>query len=727
MRADNSFIVQSYVFIPLGNESLKHFLFPTLENMYKISYCLLFLFGLGLSLSAQSWEQQHPNVRLSRLYDLSMNDNGQGWSVGETGTIFHTSDFGQNWSEQSNSSLSNLFFVADAPDGNGQKAIACGTKISVTEDGGTTWAEYASGFPTGAYNGLAIPSSQAAYIIANTGNLLKSTDFGQTWADLPLPTTPEWIGISFINDTVGWISSRSGELLKTTDGGNSWLTLDTLAFNIGSKVMFHDENIGYMVVNRDIYRSDDGGLNWTLQVASSPINFQYKIHLAGPDHLLATRAINIYESTDGGQTWTLDKPLPPSIPLYGIASQPNGQYWISGGFSTIIHSSDSATSWNDQIEGRKNNLDCIRFWDPSVGLAGGGQNTLLKTLDGGQNWEDISLPEDSLVIEYFTEVLPLSQDEYWATTNLRVIHSTDGGQNWADAPVSGMDFTYIQRSPNGNFFLTTATNGTPGLWRSSDAGQSWTSSDISNGIGLRDLAIVNDSIIIAAGYDGTVLRSEDGGDNWATQNTNTGRDIGKVYFPTPDAGWLLTFGRTDTILQTIDGGASWNKILLPVKSAWREMAWVDSQTAWLIGSLSFSSVIFYTTDAGQTWTQVHSANNSYLSITLPSTGEAIVWVTGSGGLIEVANYTNINLGLRERETAPIHLFPNPTQGKVELRLDQVFEGKLSLYDTSGRVVLSRPWRTLDRILDITVLPNGLYHLQLSDGERVYSQKLYLQH
>ncbi|MFK7924307.1 MAG: YCF48-related protein [Bacteroidia bacterium] len=694
--------------------------------MNKLYFSLMLFLGAILSTSAQNWVQQHPNVRLSRLYDLSMNSNGQGWSVGEAGTIFHSSDFGQNWSEQSNSSLSNLFFVAEAPDANGQKVMACGTKISVTEDGGTTWNEYASGFPTGAYNGLAVPSSQAAYIIANTGNVFKSTDFGQTWSDLPLPTTPEWIGISFINDTVGWISSRAGELLKTTDGGSSWMTLDTLAFNIGSKVVFHDENIGYMVVNRDIYRSDDGGLNWTLQVANSPISFQSNVKLAGPNHLLGARFTSIHESIDAGQTWAQYNPLPPSVPLYGIASQPNGQYWISGGFSIIIHSSDSATSWNDQIEGRKNHLDCIRFWDPLVGLAGGDQNTLLKTLDGGQSWQDISLPENSSVNEYVTEVLPLSQDEFWATTNLRVMHSTDGGQNWADIPVNATDYTSLQRSPNGNLLLTSAENGVDAFWRSSDAGQTWTSSDISNGIGLRDLAIVNDSIIVAAGYDGNVLRSNDGGANWSPQITNTGRDIGKVYFPTPDAGWLLTFGRTDTILQTIDGGASWNKILLPLKSAWREMAWLDSQTAWLIGSLSFSSVILQTTDGGQTWTQVHSANNTYLSINLPSTGQAIVWVAGAGGLIETADYTNTNLGLWERETASIHLFPNPTQGRVALSLDQVFEGRLRLYDTSGRVVLSRPWRTSDQILDITALPNGLYHLQLSDGERVYSQKIYLQ-
>ncbi|MEL6651756.1 MAG: YCF48-related protein, partial [Bacteroidota bacterium] len=197
------------------------------------------------SLSAQDWTQQNPNVELRRLYDISIHSSGNAWAVGFDGSILHSADFGQNWQAQAPAGPSDLLFVAAPEDGNAQQVMAIGdSTINYTNDGGANWTETNSGFQTGEFNGLAVPSTDAAYIITWDGEMLKSTDFGMSWDSLALPVNDEWRSISFINDSTGWIASALGFLLHTTDGGMNWTSLPTTQFSWQLFATFYDENIG---------------------------------------------------------------------------------------------------------------------------------------------------------------------------------------------------------------------------------------------------------------------------------------------------------------------------------------------------------------------------------------------------------------------------------------------------------------------------------------------------
>ena len=66
--------------------------------MYNLIFYLVLLFPF-LSLNAQTWQQQASGVGNS-LISVFFLDEMKGWAVGNYGAIIHTTDGGENWSQQ---------------------------------------------------------------------------------------------------------------------------------------------------------------------------------------------------------------------------------------------------------------------------------------------------------------------------------------------------------------------------------------------------------------------------------------------------------------------------------------------------------------------------------------------------------------------------------------------------------------------------------------------------
>jgi photosystem II stability/assembly factor-like uncharacterized protein len=64
--------------------------------------------------------------------------------------------------------------------------------------------------------------------------------------------------------------------------------------------------------------------------------------------------------------------------------------------------------------------------------------------------------------------------------------------------------------------------------------------------------------VIAAGTNGTLIKTTDGGETWSLLNPGVSVDLRSISFPTPRIGYAA--GRQQTILKTLDGGTTWSKI-----------------------------------------------------------------------------------------------------------------------------------------------------------------------
>ena len=168
-----------------------------------------------------------------------------GGRVGGPGGILVSKDGGRNWQIDTLGGQAAMIldihflderngFVAAATSANIAEARAL---ILRTRDGGRSWHPVYTGTRT-AENiwKMAWPSARVGYATVqsydpaptNTQRLVvKTTDGGATWREMPLATGPglQEFGIGFADERTGWVGTRAGGF-ATLDGGASWTRTD---------------------------------------------------------------------------------------------------------------------------------------------------------------------------------------------------------------------------------------------------------------------------------------------------------------------------------------------------------------------------------------------------------------------------------------------------------------------------------------------------------------------
>jgi Secretion system C-terminal sorting domain len=87
------------------------------------------------------------------------------------------------------------------------------------------------------------------------------------------------------------------------------------------------------------------------------------------------------------------------------------------------------------------------------------------------------------------------------------------------------------------------------------------------------------------------------------------------------------------------------------------------------------------------------------------------------------NYSKI-ISLKQLETDRIDVFPNPVLDVLTIKTKDI-EGDfvLKIYDVSGRIWLSKSFKSNDRALNVSDLPNGEYFVEIKHKEGVWIKKL----
>jgi hypothetical protein len=203
---------------------------------------------------------------------------------------------------------------------------------------------------------------------------------------------------------------------------------------------------------------------------------------------------NLVKSTDGGATFSQISGLSGASSLAIDPANDQILYVAGSGVagSGILKSTDGGATWtamNNGLVDGNNEIDMIGVWiDPSmpeVVLANGpgtgspptGQNGLMRSADGGANWQSIETWQSATtnaplepVSLYFDTVNP---GTIYAAINGLPFKSTDHGQTFAaltPAPSSVGGFSSIVSDPNTPERLLAS----PGIYESDDDGVTWT-------------------------------------------------------------------------------------------------------------------------------------------------------------------------------------------------------------------------------------------------------------
>jgi len=237
----------------------------------------------------------------SEMYDnatvkefIMLND-----SIGylRTGDLFKTNDGGESWKEVgvvTEKKLSSVYFITD------NVGWVCGEEgeILKTTNRGKGWVRQDS-VVSETLSSVHFVDENIGWIVGTKGTVLYTTNSGQAWIKKEINTTNDLTSIFWLDSNLGWITGSSGAFYNSTDGGNTWKTVDVGTKDGLKKVKFLDKDLGFISSNGGLYKTIDGGINWS-RITSGGINDfdfynkDYGVYIAG---------MSVYYTTDGGKNW----------------------------------------------------------------------------------------------------------------------------------------------------------------------------------------------------------------------------------------------------------------------------------------------------------------------------------------------------------------------------------------------------------------------------------------
>jgi photosystem II stability/assembly factor-like uncharacterized protein len=283
----------------------------------------------------------------------------------------------------------------------------------------------------------------------------------------------------------------------------------------------------------------------------------------------------------------------------GALRSPDSDAWTNVGPVGIDMAASFIPYWGT-VSGRIRGID-VHPTNPNVVYIGAAAGGIWKTTNGGANWVDKSgdlnmLTFGSIAIDPSnTDVVYAGSGEtMWLfnTTTFEgdgLYKSTNGGDNWTKITNgfgSQTQFSDIKVSPtNSNIILASLGTGNynyqgvtnQGVWRSADAGVTWTR--VINLTGAFDVAFHPTdgnfcyAVIGNKEATGGFFVSTDAGVTWTNSNTglpgasSRGRIQFEVAASNPLIIYLLIYntaaisvGRTSCAYKSVDGGTSWTQI-----------------------------------------------------------------------------------------------------------------------------------------------------------------------
>lgn len=299
----------------------------------------------------------------------------------------------------------------------------------------------------------------------------------------------------------------------------------------------------------------------------------------------------------------------------------------------LVMEVDNETTWIEQESGTSEDLYCLYFIDSNTGWAGGSGPTIIKTSNGGQNWQSQNgnMPQNPSGRGFsdINDIRMLANGQKgWASGTYSVIlKTTNGGEDW-----SGREGGYDRGVPfksvsfaNDSMGWITAFDGL--ILKSTNGGESWESVNAGTYEFMYNMSFINSEIGWAVGKCGRIIKTTNGGSSWSAQNSCSVSNLYAVDFTNSNNGWAV--GSSGTILHTSNGGESWTAQDSNTTSTLYGVHFLDQNEGWAVGS---SGTIVRTYTGGDSWIPVSSSiSNNLRAVQFVDSDTG--WIVGDDGTI----------------------------------------------------------------------------------------------
>jgi photosystem II stability/assembly factor-like uncharacterized protein len=520
-----------------------------------------------------SWTVIYPETTASDIYEATFVDDNTGFFCTTNGTIMKTTDGGLTWVYLTSGSSAQLWYVDFANADTGLVVGATSTILRTTNSG-LTWTPFNLATSTLLYK-VHYVNPSTAYIgtaSAVVGRLLRTTDYGQTWTNVPGYTgTGTTRGIFFLNPDTGWVSNSLYEIYKTTNAGTSFALQANLGTGSIYEVKFIDALNGAAVgAAGEVFTTTNGGTTWV------PNNIGYNSNVFG-------------------------------LGMTGVLGRSGGPTLLVGGVGGAIASSTNwGASWTGQTQALiRQELRDVQFVDGQTGYAVGGSFTvadslgvILKTIDGGKTWS--MLPFNPRHRVYSTNWIDADTGYITSRGPTGIWKTTNGGTTWTQQNLGiGLESSiwYGVRFLNPQLGYVVGSSGF--LVKTTNGGATWVQQTSGHGnSAIYSVYIIDEQNAVTVGGSGRVFRTTNGGDLWSSIGIGGTTTVYSAWWQSPTVGYVS--GSGGVIRKTTNAGATWTPQTIATTGILYRIAFTDSLNGWVSGSLGS---VFRTTDGGETWTR----------------------------------------------------------------------------------------------------------------------------
>lgn len=222
--------------------------------------------------SGANWLEQSTPSSVIYFSVYFVNEN-TGWASGQTGTLIRTTNGGANWESQASGHNKHIWSVYMIDANNGYAAGESGYILKTT-NGGTNWFSLSAPGNTRLF-AISLVSATSLYCVGDSGTIIFSSNGGSSWVNQSFGTSATLRDVVFKNSNLGFIAGKNGVILTTTNGGTNWINRSFNTVNFYG-IDFASIDTGYICGRGRIYKTINGGINWTQQTTPVPDSVNIK-------------------------------------------------------------------------------------------------------------------------------------------------------------------------------------------------------------------------------------------------------------------------------------------------------------------------------------------------------------------------------------------------------------------------------------------------------------------
>lgn len=459
--------------------------------------------------------------------------------------------------------------------------------IYKSTDEGVNWNPTGLVFPlTSAVNIYDVEMSPVnnKYLFAATSyGIYRTINSGDSWQ---LQTSGDYSSVTFKpgSGTVLYAALRGapGKIMKSTNTGATWTQVYTTTVNNSElDIQVSAANPSFLAVNTggQIYTSFDEGVTWAVKGVIPQSGPKFAVSPTDPNIMMGGY-FEVYRSTDCGATWAKKSVYyyPNSAGLPGVHADIHAMQYAKSNPSMLYIGTDGGPySWNETTQAFTeitNGFIVTMFYDIKVSqktpyiLIGGTQDNGGRKMNADGTW--ISTNGGDAM----TQAMDPNNPNIFYTSYASSMYRTANG--W----VSSVDISPKTNGkiPNGEWELPFCLDpNTPAkiiaaydtVWTSINNGTSWTKTSKYNfGGALQRIAMTKaNSNIIFLSRESNLYKSTDAGLTWTTKSMSSIIGSQRISFilvsPLDDnIMWISVGGYSagKKVFKSIDGGTTWTNI-----------------------------------------------------------------------------------------------------------------------------------------------------------------------